>query len=166
MSREPQVSAGLLMCRTGQRGPEFLLAHPGGPYFVRRDDGAWTLPKGRVELCEDPLAAAQREFHEETGFSAIGSSFHPLGSVVLKSHKRIHGWAFMGDCDTTALRSNRFELEWPPRSGRVRTFPEVDRLAWCDVELALVKLSPAQHPFIVRARAWLEARVEEADTGE
>jgi predicted NUDIX family NTP pyrophosphohydrolase len=156
MPREPQVSAGLLMCRAGPGGPEFLLAHPGGPYFARRDDGAWTLPKGWVEPGEDPLAAAQREFHEETGFSAVGSRFEALGSVVLKSQKRIHGWAFVGDCDPRALRSNRFELEWPPRSGRVRTFPEVDRIAWCNVDTARLKLSPAQHPFIERARVWLE----------
>jgi len=131
MEKREVVSAGLLMCRRGPTGPECLLAHPGGPYFARKDEGAWTLPKGRVEADEEPLAAAQ-----------------------LKSHKRVHGWAFAGNCDPSGLHSNSFELEWPPRSGKMRAFPEVDRVAFFAWPAAYAKLAVAQHPFLERALAF------------
>jgi predicted NUDIX family NTP pyrophosphohydrolase len=154
MEKREVVSAGLLMCRRGPTGPECLLAHPGGPYFARKDEGAWTLPKGRVEADEEPLAAAQREFAEETGFAIGACAFFPLGSVVLKSHKRVHGWAFAGNCDPSGLHSNSFELEWPPRSGKMRAFPEVDRVAFFAWPAAYAKLAVAQHPFLERALAF------------
>ena len=140
-------SAGLLMFRRTPRGPEVLLAHPGGPFWVRRDDAAWTLPKGEIGPDEDPLAAAQREFLEETGF-ASSPPFLPLGELRQKSGKRIAAWAFEGDADPDRLVSNPFELEWPPRSGRLQSFPEVDRVHWFGLEAARRKLIAGQAPFI------------------
>jgi predicted NUDIX family NTP pyrophosphohydrolase len=142
-------SAGLLMYRLGADGPEVLLAHPGGPYWRGKDDGAWTLPKGEYAESEEPLAAAQREFEEETGFTAC-EPFLPLGELRQKSGKRILAWAFAGDCDPALLRSNSFEIEWPPRSGRRQSFAEVDRAEWFGVEDARRKLIPGQVPFIDR----------------
>src|SRR4051794_11135653 len=111
-------SAGLLMYRHNAGGAlEVLLAHPGGPFWQAKDEGAWTLPKGEYEDPEEALAAAQREFVEETGF-AVAPPFLPLGEVVQKSGKRITAWAFAGECETSGLRCNTFEMEWPPRSGR------------------------------------------------
>jgi predicted NUDIX family NTP pyrophosphohydrolase len=140
-------SAGLLMFRRNARGTEVLLAHPGGPFWARRDDLAWTLPKGEIGPNEDPLAAARREFLEETGF-ASAPPFLPLGELRQKSGKRIAAWAFEGDADPAALVSNRFELEWPPRSGRLQSFPEVDRVRWFGLDEARHKLIAGQAPFI------------------
>lgn len=140
-------SAGLLMFRRARGGAEVLLAHPGGPFWARRDEAAWTLPKGEIAPGEDPLAAAQREFLEETGFAST-PPFWPLGELRQKSGKRISAWAFEGDADPALLVSNRFELEWPPRSGRLQSFPEVDRVAWFSCEEAKRKLIAGQAPFI------------------
>ncbi|MGV3570758.1 MAG: NUDIX domain-containing protein [Ramlibacter sp.] len=150
-------SAGLLMYR--RRGPalEVLLAHPGGPFWSRRDEASWTLPKGEIDEGEDPLAAARREFSEETGFVAT-PPFLPLGELRQKSGKRISAWAFEGDANPAQLRSNLFEMEWPPRSGRLKEFPEVDRVQWYDVETAAVKLIAGQVPFL----AALEERLRQA----
>lgn len=126
---------------------EVLLAHPGGPFWSRRDEAAWTLPKGEIGPEEDPLAAAQREFLEETGF-ASAPPYLPLGELKQKSGKRITAWAFEGDADPARLVSNRFEMEWPPRSGRTQSFPEVDRVGWFTLEQARVKLIAGQAPFI------------------
>lgn len=142
------------MYRTGPQGTEVLLAHPGGPYWARKDDGAWTLPKGECDEGEEPLAAAQREFTEETGFTACGP-FLPLGEVRQKSGKRIQAWAFAGECDPSQLVSNRFEMEWPPRSGRRRSFVEVDRAAWFSLPEARQKLIAGQLPFLDRLQALL-----------
>jgi len=142
-------SAGLLMYRTGPQGLEVLLAHPGGPYWARKDDGAWTLPKGEYAEDEKPLAAAQREFTEETGFTAC-EPFLPLGELRQKSGKQIIAWAFAGECDPALLRSNRFEMEWPPRSGRRQSFAEVDRAQWFGADEARRKLIAGQAPFIDR----------------
>lgn len=150
MAKQP-ISAGLLMCRKTASGWEMLLVHPGGPFFARKDDGVWTLPKGLLAPGEEPLAAARREFREETGFSDEGAAFVPLGSIVQKSGKVVHGWAFLGDCDPAALRSNTFEVEWPPRSGRKASFPEVDRAAFFALEAARQKILPEQAPFLDRA---------------
>lgn len=150
------VSAGILLYRLAPQGLELLLAHPGGPYWSRRDDGAWTLPKGEVDPGEDPLAAALRELTEETGFSAE-PPYLPLGEVRMRSGKRVMGWAARGDADPAALRSNLFEMEWPPKSGRMRSFPEVDRAAWFTPEQARVKLLPAQAEFVPRLQKALEA---------
>ncbi len=148
----PKVSAGLLMCRRHEGELQFLLAHPGGPYFARRDAGVWTLPKGAVEPPESAEDAARREFREETGFELGEATLIPLGEVRQKSGKVVHGWAFIGDCDPRALDSNPFEIEWPPRSGRRRSFPEIDRVDFFDAAAARVKLIEAQYPFIERAR--------------
>lgn len=141
-----------------RRGPalEVLLAHPGGPFWSRRDDAAWTLPKGEIDEGEDPLAAARREFAEETGFPAA-PPFLPLGELRQKSGKRISAWACAGDADPAQLRSNLFEMEWPPRSGRRQQFPEVDRVHWYGLEEARRKLIAGQVPFL----AALEQRLSE-----
>jgi predicted NUDIX family NTP pyrophosphohydrolase len=148
-------SAGLLMFRRRAGGAEVLLAHPGGPFWVRRDEAAWTLPKGEIGPGEDPLDAARREFLEETGFAST-PPFHPLGELRQKSGKRISAWAFEGDADPAALASNLFEMEWPPRSGRMQAFPEVDRVQWFGLAAARTKLIAGQAPFIDALARWLE----------
>lgn len=143
-------SAGLLMYRrTPQGAIEVLLAHPGGPYWQRKDAGAWTLPKGEYEAPEEPLAAALREWAEETGFPAT-PPFLPLGEVKQKSGKHIAAWAFEGTCDPAGLKCNTFEIEWPPRSGRMQSFPEIDRVAWFGPEEARARINPAQSAFVDR----------------
>jgi predicted NUDIX family NTP pyrophosphohydrolase len=150
-------SAGLLMYRrTPDREVEVLLAHPGGPYWRRKDAGAWTLPKGEVEEGEDALACAMREFQEETGCPST-PPYAPLGEVRQNSGKRVAAWCFEGDLDPADLASNLFEMEWPPRSGQLRQFPEVDRLAWYSLAAARTKLLPAQLPFLERLVAVLAA---------
>lgn len=149
-------SAGLLMYRlSGSAGVEVLLAHPGGPFWTNKDDGAWTLPKGGYEEPEQPLDAARREFAEETGFESQ-PPFLELGEIVQKGGKRILAWAFAGDCDPSALRSNTFEIEWPPRSGRLQSYPEVDRVAWFGPEDARRKLNPAQAAWVDRLQLLLQ----------
>jgi predicted NUDIX family NTP pyrophosphohydrolase len=150
-------SAGLLMFRLRPAGPEVLLAHPGGPFWSRRDEAAWTLPKGEIDPGEDPLQAARREFLEETGYEST-PPFQPLGELRQKSGKRISVWAFEGDADPSTLVSNPFEMEWPPRSGRMQSFPEVDRVAWFGLEEARRKLIAGQAPFIDALEQWLSSR--------
>ena len=128
---------------------QVLLAHPGGPFWARKDEGAWSLPKGECAEGEEALAAACREFEEETGFRPQGP-FAPLGEVRQRSGKHVQAWAFEGDCDCAQLVSNTFEMEWPPRSGRMQSFPEVDRIEWFDLATARRKILPAQQPFLDR----------------
>lgn len=143
-------SAGLVMYRrTGAGELEVLLAHPGGPFWRGKDEGAWTIAKGEYDESEDPLAAAIREFGEETGF-AVSPPFLPLGEIVQKSGKRIMAWAFAGDCDPAQLRCNTFDLEWPPRSGRRQSFPEIDRVEWVALDAAKRKINPAQCALLER----------------
>jgi len=142
-------SAGLLMYRVRGGALQVLLAHPGGPYWSRRDDGAWALPKGEIEPDEDPLAAACREFQEETGVTPQGP-FASLGELKQSGGKHVQAWAFEGDMHPDALVSNTFELEWPPRSGKLQSYPEVDRVAWFTVDEAAVKLLASQRPFLER----------------
>lgn len=142
------------MFRRRHGAVEVLLAHPGGPFWVRRDEAAWTLPKGEIAPAEEPLAAARREFLEETGF-ASEPPFLPLGELRQKSGKRISAWAFEGDADPAGLVSNLFELEWPPRSGRMQSFPEIDRVQWFGFEEARRKLIAGQAPFIDALEHWL-----------
>lgn len=146
-----KVSAGLLMYRRASTGWEFLLAHPGGPFFAHKDEGAWSIPKGLVDPEEELLAAAQREFREETGFDPRAERYLALGHVVQKGGKLVHAWAFEGDCDPAALRSNTFALEWPPRSGQTRDVPEVDRAEFFGAAEAKRKLLAAQAELIERA---------------
>ena len=143
------TSAGLLAFRR-HGALEVLLAHPGGPFWAKRDDGAWTIPKGLVEG-DELLACAQREFSEETGFTAAGP-FIPLAAVRLKSGKIVHAFAFEGDFDPANFASNSFELEWPPKSGRHRQFPEVDRLGWFGYPAALRKIIRYQRPLLVELK--------------
>jgi predicted NUDIX family NTP pyrophosphohydrolase len=138
-----KVSAGLLMYRKKDEAIEFLLVHPGGPLWAKKDLGMWSIPKGELGPDEDPLEAAKREFREETGFIPSGQ-FIPLAPVKLKSGKTIQAWAFEGDCDPSAIRSNAFSMEWPPRSGKQQEFPEVDRAAWFDIEAAKKKINQGQ----------------------
>jgi predicted NUDIX family NTP pyrophosphohydrolase len=143
-------SAGLLMYRRGAGGAlQVLLAHPGGPFWHGKDEGAWTIPKGEYDDSEQALAAAQREFGEETGFG-VTPPFIALGEVVQKSGKRISAWAFAGECDPAGLRCNSFELEWPPRSGRRQNYPEIDRVEWFDLDAAKRKINPAQRALLDR----------------
>jgi predicted NUDIX family NTP pyrophosphohydrolase len=146
MARRDQISAGLLAYRRRNGGLQFLLGHPGGPYWSRRDAGAWTIPKGEVRP-DDLLAGALREFREETGYSASGP-FIPLSSVRQKSGKTVHAFAFEGDFDPARFTSNMFELEWPPRSGQRKMFPEINRIAWFAPDAALEKIIAYQRPFL------------------
>jgi len=143
-------SAGILLYR-GPPAREVLLVHPGGPFWAKKDAGAWSIPKGEYEEGDDPRAAALREFEEELG-SALpaGTELVELGTVKLKSGKRITAFAAEGDLDAETISSNTFEMEWPPRSGRMQAFPEVDRAGWFSIEEAREKLNPAQAEFLVR----------------
>jgi predicted NUDIX family NTP pyrophosphohydrolase len=142
-------SAGLLLYRKCGDGFEVLLVHPGGPFWAKRDDGAWSIPKGELGLDEDPLVAARREFIEELGAPPISSGAPvELEAVRQAGGKLVLAWAQEGDFDATVVRSNVFEMEWPPRSGRRRTFPEVDRAGWFSPGEARRKLLPGQRPLI------------------
>ena len=142
-----KASAGLLVYRKGGCGVEVFLVHPGGPYWARRDLGAWTIPKGEIERDEEPLAAARREFSEETG-SRIEGTFVPLRPVAMKSGKIVHAWAVAGDIDPRTITSTAFVIEWPPRSGCQQRFPEVDRADWFTVDEARRRILPAQAPLL------------------
>jgi predicted NUDIX family NTP pyrophosphohydrolase len=143
----PKVSAGLLMYRVRDGGLEVLLVHPGGPFFARKDDGVWSIPKGQLDDGEAPLDAARREFEEETGLTPAGP-FRPLTPVTQKSGKVVHAWAFAGDCDPAAIHSNTVTIEWPPWSGRRSEFPEIDRAAFFGLKEARRKINPRQRPFL------------------
>ena len=140
-------SAGILMYRRGPEGLEVLLVHPGGPFWAGKDLGSWSVPKGEVGADEDPLAAAKREFQEETGVAVTGA-LRALSPVKQKSGKLVCAWAVQGDLDPANVRSNTFSVEWPPRSGEVREFPEVDRAEWFSLETAWAKILPAQQPLL------------------
>jgi len=146
-------SAGLLLYRLRGGAPEVLLVHPGGPFWTKRDLGAWSIPKGEIEPGQSALDVARREFEEELGQPPPQTEFIPLGSVRQAGGKVVHAWAAPGDFDVDRLKSVSFEMEWPPRSGRSQAFPEVDRAAWFDLETARRKILPAQSAFIVRLQA-------------
>jgi predicted NUDIX family NTP pyrophosphohydrolase len=147
MGRRSETSAGLVAFRR-RDGLEVLLAHPGGPFWTKRDNGAWTIPKGRIDAGSDLLGTARREFAEETGIAAEGE-FVPLRPVRQKSGKLVHAWAIEADFDLTGFSSNSFELEWPPRSGRHQNFPEIDRIAYFAYPTALEKIIAYQQPFLL-----------------
>jgi predicted NUDIX family NTP pyrophosphohydrolase len=157
-----RLSAGLLLFRRRGRHLEVLIAHPGGPFFRHRDDGSWSIPKGEPKRSEDLLAAAQREFHEETGFAPPGP-FVPLTPVVQKGGKRVHAWATESDWDPATLVSNPFRMEWPPRSGTRQEFPEIDRALWCSLEDARRKLKPAQAAWLDELQALVGTDVTSPD---
>ena len=146
----PATSAGLLLYRLRDGAPEVLLVHPGGPFWARRDEGAWSIPKGEYAGGEDPRAAARRELEEELGSVPALGDLIDLGEVRQRGGKVVHAWAAEGDFDPSTLRSNTFEAEWPPRSGRRREFPEVDRAEWLSPDAARVKINPAQAAFLDR----------------
>ena len=147
-------SAGIVLYRRRAGRVEVLLAHPGGPFWAKKDAGAWTIPKGEFDDTEDALAAAQREFLEEIGFAPAGP-FTALTPRRQPSGKTIHAWAAEGDCDAAAIRSNAFSMEWPPRSGKQQEFPEIDRAEWLAIPAAREKLLAGQRPFLDELEALL-----------
>src|SRR3954463_4564656 len=145
-----KTSAGILLYRGEGDSLEVLLVHPGGPFWAKKDEGAWSIPKGEYDDAEDPQACARREVHEETGPGRAPGELAELGSVRQKSGKQVTAWAAEGELDPSTVSSNTFEMEWPPRSGGRQAFPEVDRAEWFDLDTAREKLNPAQAAFIDR----------------
>jgi predicted NUDIX family NTP pyrophosphohydrolase len=144
-----KLSAGLLLYRVREGILEVFLVHPGGPFWAKKDLGAWSIPKGEIDEGEDPLEAARREFEEETGFRP-GGMFRELAPVRQRSGKIVHAWAVEGDCESAAIRSNTFTMEWPPRSGRQQEFPEVDRAGWFGIPQAGGKILDGQRPLLAQ----------------
>lgn len=142
-----KVAAGLLLFRRKNDGVEILLVHPGGPLWTKKDEGAWSIPKGEIEPGEDPLRAAQREFEEELG-SPVSGEFVALTPIRQASGKLVHAWAVEADFDPATLQSGTFSMEWPPRSGRQQHFPEVDRAEWFTIEEAKHKINKGQIPLL------------------
>jgi predicted NUDIX family NTP pyrophosphohydrolase len=143
----PRTAAGLLLFRRTATGPEVLLVHLGGPFWARKDRGAWSIPKGEAGPGEELLAAARREFQEETGMDPAGTPF-PLGQVKQAGGKVVHAWALEGDFDPSSLTSNTFSVEWPKGSGRMHQYPEVDRAEWFDLARARERILPTQVPLL------------------
>lgn len=143
----PQKSAGILLYRLHNPQPEVLLVHPGGPFWAKKDAGAWSIPKGEFNDTEEPLAAAKREMEEETGITVRGD-FIELAPVKQKSGKLIYAWAVSGDIDPSTIKSNEFEMEWPPRSGKKKSFPEIDKAEWFTFPEAKKKIIEAQIPLL------------------
>lgn len=157
-------SAGFLLFRKVAAHIEVLLVHPGGPYWARKDKGAWSIPKGEFEEDEDPLEAARREFREETGFAPSGEIL-PLAPLRQSNGKVIHAWAINEDFDPAKLQSNTFFLEWPPKSGRQKQFPEIDRAAWFSMEAAAQKILKGQAPFLIQLQKMLDQSGLPSDDG-
>jgi predicted NUDIX family NTP pyrophosphohydrolase len=147
-----KLSAGILVYRQQDDALRVLLAHPGGPFWRNKDAGAWSIPKGEISEGEDHLAAAVREFEEETGIGLSGD-FLPLGEIKQKGGKVVHAWAHEAAIDARAIKSNTFEIEWPPRSGRRESVPEIDRAEWFDLKEARQKILPSQVPLLDRLEA-------------
>ena len=142
-----KISAGILPFRQRREGPELFLVHPGGPFWKNKDEGAWSIPKGEIDPNEDPLTAARREFREETSL-ALEGTFIELDPVTIASGKEILVWAIERDLDATAMKSNTFTIEWPPRSGTMQPFPEIDRAAWLTLDEARVRIVTGQRPIL------------------
>ena len=151
----PKKSAGLLLYRDSSGQLEVLLAHPGGPFWARKDEGAWTIPKGELNEGENPLACARREFEEETGFAPDGDAF-PLAPLRQPSGKIVHVFAMRAAFDPVDLRSNSFSMEWPPKSGRTQEYPEIDRAAWYSIDEAMRKILKGQAGFLIELRDKLQ----------
>jgi predicted NUDIX family NTP pyrophosphohydrolase len=154
-----KISAGLLMFRMRSARMEFLLVHPGGPYWQRKNFGSWSIPKGEYAQGQDPLEAAKREFEEETGYVPSGN-FLTLGEIKQAGGKVVAAWAFEGDCDPRKIRSNTFSMEWPPKSGKMREFPEVDRADWFSPEDARKHILEGQSGFLERCLAHIGPAAE------
>jgi predicted NUDIX family NTP pyrophosphohydrolase len=152
-SKRSTLSAGILAYRKSARGLEVLLVHPGGPFWRKKDDGAWSIPKGEINAAEDPEQAARREFAEELGSSASIGRLQALGEIRQRGGKRVIAFAGEGRFDPAALASNTFDMEWPPRSGRRQNFPEVDRAEWFDIEFARTKILSGQMELLDRLLA-------------
>ena len=142
-------SAGVLMYRFKDRGLEVFLVHPGGPFWTKKDEHAWSIPKDELSAGETPLEAARREFEEETSM-AVDGDFSDLGTLKQPSGKQVRAWAVEGDCDPADVKSNQFSMEWPPHSGKTQSFPEIDKAAWFDYETARDKLHKGQAAFLDR----------------
>jgi len=151
----PKHSAGLIMYRVRANCLEVFLVHPGGPFWANKDNGAWSIPKGEYEGDEEPFEVAKREFHEETGFVADGK-FLELGSIRQSGGKIVTAWAVEGDCDPERLQSNRFQIEWPPRSGRLLEAAEIDRGAWFSIAEARERILKSQEPLLDKLCAVLQ----------
>ena len=149
-----KTSAGVLLYRRGGKSLEVFLVHPGGPFWAKKDDGAWSIPKGEFAEGQDPVEVAKREFQEETGFPLIGKP-EALEPITQASGKIVYAWAIEGEIDASAIRSNRFSMAWPPHSGKRQEFPEVDRASWFDLETARRKLLKSQLPLLEQLRAKL-----------
>ena len=147
MGKPVKKSAGILLYRLLKNKPELFLVHPGGPFWTNKDAGAWTIPKGEYDINEEPLAAAIREFSEETGH-IISGNFISLTPIIQKAGKQVDAWALEGDIDATNIRSNSFNIEWPPKSGNWKSYPEIDRAEWFDIKTAKEKINPAQVAFL------------------
>lgn len=154
-TRPDRTSGGVVLWRRGEGGLEVLLGHPGGPFFAKKDADNWSVPKGEVEPGEDLFAVARREFEEETGHPLPDAPAIDLGEIRQKGGKRVLAWGIEGDLDAATATSNTFEMEWPPRSGRIQAFPELDRVEWFDLPAARVKIKAAQRPFLDRLEAAL-----------
>ena len=152
-----QISAGVLVFRRGESGPEFLLVHPGGPFWANKDIAAWSIPKGLIEAGEDPWTAAQREFAEELG-QPIAGPHEALPPCPTSGGKLILAWLVEAQLDLSDIRSNSFEMEWPPRSGLTASFPEIDRAAYFDAETAFTKIHKGQRPILAAALSRLDGR--------
>jgi len=139
----PKKSAGILLYRIRNKPLEIFLVHPGGPFWAKKDDGAWSIPKGEFDDNEDALSAAKREFEEETGIK-ISGEFIELDPIKQKSGKIVFAWAVEGDIDPSKIKSNEFEIEWPPKSGKMKSFPEIDKASWFDLKNAVVKINSGQ----------------------
>jgi predicted NUDIX family NTP pyrophosphohydrolase len=148
ISQAKKKSAGILLYRLSDNLPEVLLVHPGGPFWIKKDLGAWSIPKGEFDKTENPLDAAIREMEEETGVKVSGE-FIELSPVRQKSGKIIYAWALQMDIDAANIQSNSFELEWPPKSGKKKSFPEIDKAAWFGMEEAKVKIIEGQQPILI-----------------
>ena len=159
------MSAGLFMYRRQADRLQVFLVHPGGPFWSAKNVGAWSIPKGGLEAGEKPLDAARREFHEETGLTSVGP-FRPLQEARQKSGKRVLSWAFEGDGDAESIQSNTFSLEWPPKSGKLVEFPEVDRAAWFTVQEARFHMQPGQLPLLEELEEILRSSRDGTDASE
>lgn len=156
-----KLSAGIVLFRKRNGGVDVFLVHPGGPFFRNKDIGSWSIPKGEYEAGADPQAAARREYNEETGFDLGNSPLIALGEIKQSSGKLVTAWAVEGDCDPDGIQSNTFSMEWPPKSGKLKECPEVDKAGWFSLDAAREKLIGGQHAFLERLAAIIVHRVDD-----